>query len=202
MATLECQHCNFTCRRDQETVYFKHIVHFHSNEPNFLIYCNHSDYNRSFKNIKALQKHWLRQHNHTCTADENDINDVLDQPNSQDNAQDVDTAKENLKCHAAKFLLATKEGSGVSQSVLNSVKDSTKALVGEYLDIVKKTLVAKIRQEYHHEFEFSADMDALFEADGLYSGLETEYQQNSYYKKNFNLVVSINLQINIYKINF
>ena len=33
-------------------------------------------------------------------------------------------------------------------------------------------------------------MKGLFEANSLYERLETEYMQNEYYLKNFNLVVS------------
>lgn len=195
MATFDCSYCNFSCRqRDQESQFFKHLINFHSNEPNFQVYCNHVDCNRSFKTIRALQKHWQRQHagkNNELDLQEGDLEP---QPNPElaEDQFDERSARKQLQLHAAKFLLATKESAAVSQTALDKVKDSTKALVSEYLDIIKHTLVAKIR-DVQHDFQFSEDMDKLFDADSLYDGLETEHQQNAYYLKNFNLVVSINI---------
>ena len=71
------------------------------------------------------------------------------------------------------------------------VKDSTKALLGEYLDVVKKSLMAKLKDSIGHDFEFSQDMDDLFVTDDVFSGLDSEREQRSFFLENFNLVVSL-----------
>jgi hypothetical protein len=44
------------------------------------------------------------------------------------------------------------------------VKDSTKNLLSEYFDIVKKSLSAKLTESMGEEFQFAPDMDELFSA--------------------------------------
>ena len=100
------------------------------------------------------------------------------------------TAQDNLERHVAKFMLCAREKGRVSQTALDMVKDSTKNLLNEYFDTVKKALVEKIKGEVGQEFEFTQDMDELFEVDKVFERLDTEHQQRSYYLNNFNLVVS------------
>ena len=54
---------------------------------------------------------------------------------------------------------------------------------------MKNVLVEKIGDEVGAQFQFSCDMDELFEVDKVFEGLDTEYQQNSYYEEQFGLVV-------------
>jgi hypothetical protein len=98
-------------------------------------------------------------------------------------------AQSDLQCHAAKFLLCAKAQGKLTQSAVDLVKDSTKNLLGEYLDIVKKSLIAKICETGDHEFQFSQDMEELFSSDDVFNGLDSAYEQRSYFLKNFNLVV-------------
>ena len=70
------------------------------------------------------------------------------------------------------------------------VKDSTKNLLSEYFDIVKKSLSAKLTESTGEEFEFTRDMDELFSAERIFEGLDSEYEQRTYYMENFNLIVS------------
>lgn len=47
-----------------------HLIKFHSNEPNFQVYCG--SITRSFAKINILQKHFYREHNvleNTCTLE-------------------------------------------------------------------------------------------------------------------------------------
>lgn len=50
------------------------------------------------------------------------------------------------------------------------VEDSTKALLGENLDVVKKSLKAKLKDSIGHDFQFFQDMDDLFVADNVFTG--------------------------------
>ena len=45
--------------------------------------------------------------------------------------------------------------------------DSTKALLAKYLDVVKISLSAKLKDSIGHNFEFSQDMDDLFVLDDV-----------------------------------
>ncbi|XP_028414898.1 uncharacterized protein LOC114537984 [Dendronephthya gigantea] len=95
---------------------------------------------------------------------------------------------ENLKYHAAKFLLRAKKRGNITQTPLDTVKISTKDLLNEYFDIVKASLIRKLRDEVGEQFQFSQDMEKLFDADSVFEGLNTEYQQQSFFKSQFNLV--------------
>ena len=97
----------------------------------------------------------------------------------------------DLQRNVAKFLLRTKEVGKITQTTLASVKDSTKALLGEYSDVVKNSLKAKLKETIGEDFEFSQDMEDLFVTDDVFAGLESEGDQRSYYLENFNLVVRL-----------
>lgn len=71
------------------------------------------------------------------------------------------------------------------------VRNSTKVLFTEYLEVVKKALTAKLRENIGDEFEFSQDMDELFDTNGMFAGLDSEHEQRAYYLGNFNLVVRV-----------
>ena len=72
----------------------------------------------------------------------------------------------------------------ITQTALDMVKDSTKALLGEYLDVVKKSLTVKLKDSIGHDFEFSQDMDDLFAADSVFTGRDSEREQRSFYLYN------------------
>ena len=80
----------------------------------------------------------------------------------------------------------------ITQTALDMVTDSTKTLLGEYLDVVKKSPTAKLKDSIGHDFEFSQDMDDLFVADNVFTGLVSEREHRSFYLENFNLVVRLN----------
>ena len=162
---LSCEYCNYSCRVNESDNFFKHLIKFHSNEPNFLIYC--SNY--------GLQRHYNREHKETC-ADEVEPAGIDDDSVYGENVEeefDEDRARSDLRRQAAKFLLRAREDAKITQRALDMVKDSTKALLGEYLDVVKKSLTAKLKDSIGHDFEFSQDMDDLFVADNVFTGLDT-----------------------------
>lgn len=170
------------------------MVKYHSNEPNFHVYCGCCP--RSFTKVNSLQKHFYREHQNEINLDDADnvnpdVNGDINENCNPDNDQQLGAAQNNLKHHVAKYLLCAREKGKLTQTALDMVKDSTKNLLDEYLDIIKKALIAKLNGEIGQEFEFSQDMEELFEADRVFDGLNTEYQQRSYYLENFNLVEPI-----------
>lgn len=190
---LSCEYCNYSCRVNESDNYFKHLVKFHSNEPNFLVYC--SNCGRSFSKVNSLQRHYTREHKDqdTC-ADEFEPAGIDDDAVCEENVEqefDEDRARSDLRRQATKYLLRAREDAKITQTALDMVKDSTKALLGEYLDVVKKSLTVKLKDSIGHDFEFSQDMDDLFVADNVFTGLNSEREQRSFYLENFNLVVRL-----------
>lgn len=185
---FRCDYCNFVCCSADSKLFFAHLIKFHSNEPNFRVYCRCCP--RSFTKVNTLQKHYTRKHKNVELGAE---------PNIQPNANNLEVdgtegfeeraARSEMQCNAAKFLLRAKAQGKLTQSAVDLVKDSTKNLLGEYLDIVKKSLIAKIRETGNQEFQFSQDMEKLFSSDDVFNGLDSAYEQKSYFLKNFNLVV-------------
>ena len=94
-------------------------------------------------------------------------------------------------------MLRAREQAKLTQTALDI--DSTKNLLSEYFDIVKKSLNVKLNGRMGEEFQFTPDMDMLFSVEEIFSGLESEYEQRVYYKKNFNLIVSFTAFISIFR---
>ncbi|XP_028395767.1 uncharacterized protein LOC114519789 [Dendronephthya gigantea] len=191
---FRCDYCNFVCCSADSTLFFAHLVKFHSNEPNFKVYCGSCP--RSFKKVNTLQKHYTRKHKAADLRRQPNIEQH--ENNSQaDGTEEFEerTARSNMQLHAAKFLLCAEAQGKLTQNALDLVKDSTKNLLAEYLDIVKKSLVAKIHENGDQEFQFSHDMEELFSADDIFNGLDSAYQQRSYYSKNFNLVEPVEVEL-------
>lgn len=145
--------------------------------------------------MNSLQRHYTREHKDqdTC-ADEFEPAGIDDGAVCEENVEqefDEHRARSDLCRQAAKYLLRAREDAKITQTALDMVKDSTKALLGEYLDVVKKSLTVKLKDSIGHDFEFSQDMDDLFVADNVFTGLDSEREQRSFYLENFNLVVRL-----------
>ena len=193
---LSCDFCNFACRITDLNIFFKHLNNFHSNEPNFQVYCSRCPL--SFTKVNSLQKHFSRCHKHEIQIEDDEVEN-FDEPfclpdinQEEEGLIDVELKERSvLKHHAAKFLLCAKEKGKISQTALDMVTESAKNLFGEYMEIVKKAIVAKMTDINNERFELPEDIEELFEADKIFDDLSTEYQQRSYYINNFKLVVSI-----------
>jgi hypothetical protein len=188
---FSCDFCNFVCRKAESDLFFKHLIKYHSNEPNFIVYC--ATCPRSFKKVNSLQKHYYREHRNVEHEDLCGVNGfhAEDQRNSGiEDEYDENKAREEFQHHVAKFLLGAREQAKLTQTALDMVKDSTKNLLTEYFDIVKKALSSKLNEAIGEQFQFTRDMDELFSAERIFQGLDSEYAQRAYYKQNFNLLVS------------
>lgn len=192
MAAIFCSYCNFTCRDDQQTQFISHLFKNHSNEPNFHVYCSHSNCTRSFTKVKSLQKHWQRDH---AGIDDHNLNENGFEPEANDEQNPNDLIFDEqytgipLQERAAKFLLASKVEGNITQTALESVKESTQSLLAGYLQDLRGILENKLR-ENNPEFELDEELKGLFQETRVFQGLETEYNQNQYYLDNSNLVVS------------
>ena len=89
-----------------------------------------------------------QEHNQeTQTDDSDEVDPGVDYDEDAESAFDEDSARSDLRCHAAEFLLCAKEHAKITQTTLDMVKDSTKALLGEYFDVVRKSLTAKLKDD-------------------------------------------------------
>ena len=57
--------------------------------------------------------------------------------------------------------------------------------------MVNKSLTATLKDSTGHDFEFSQDIDDVFVSDDVFAGLDSEWEQRSFYLENFNLVVRL-----------
>ena len=197
---FSCDFCNFSCRRTESKNFFKHLANFHSNDPNFNVYC--ASCPQSFKKVNTLQKHFYRVHKDAWLPDGNGENDDFDGNNGHEDFRDqppldfpaaqVDSQK-ILKQHVAKFLLRSKEEGKLTQTALDIVTESTKLLLNEYLDIVKKAIISKMTNGNNNLplHELTNEVEKLFEVDDVFGELNSHHKQRSYYLENFNLLVSI-----------
>ena len=117
--------------------FFTYLVSFDCSEPNFLIYC--ASCPRSFTKVNSLQKHYYRKHK-TAADDTNDDHHLMIP--DENRLERTTSNKSELKTHVAKFLLCAKEQAKLSQTALDVVKDSVKALFNEYCEVIKQALAA------------------------------------------------------------
>ena len=101
---LHCDFNNISCPENECNIFFTHLGNFHSNEPNFLIYC--ASCPRSFTKVSSLQKHYHRKHK-TAADDTNDHHHLM--ISDEDLPERTTSGKSELKTHVAKFLLCAKE---------------------------------------------------------------------------------------------
>lgn len=204
MTGTTCSYCNFTSRHDEHNQLISHLFKSHSNEPNFHVYCSYPDCTRSFTKIKSLQKHRQRDHLDDRQRDRNNEiepdDDQYEPPVVPVEPFDEQQARITLQRHAAKFLFAAKIEGKITQTALETVKQSSQILVTDYLETIQTMLQNKLR-ERDPTLEMDEDMKSLFDGHSLFEGLQTEYRQNDYWLKNFNLIVSIT-QLSICKTSF
>jgi hypothetical protein len=107
---FRCDYCNFVCCSADSTLFFAHLVKFHSNEPNFWVYCRCCP--RSFKKVNTLQKHYTRKHKNLELGQEPNL--------GEEGTEEFEerAAQSDLQCHAAKFLLCAKAQGKLTQSAV------------------------------------------------------------------------------------
>ena len=163
---LSCDFCNFTCRTTDLNNYFEHLNNFHSNEPNFQVYCSRCPL--SFAKVNSLQKHFSRYHKHEIQIEGDEVEN-FDEPfclpdinQEEEGLIDVELKERSvLKHHVTKFLLCAKEKGKISQTALDMVTESAKNLFGEYMEIVKKAIVAKMTSINNERFELPENIETI-----------------------------------------
>ena len=168
----------------------------HSHEPNFHIVCGHHGCSRTYHNFHSFRKHLRRVH----------LDVVLDQMPSADMQPDdimqntCDTTyphQTDTQCgfetrNSALFLLKAHEVYKVSQLAINEMTAEFHTMSSSELDLLKMKVFSTLRAAGIDPGGVVGLSD-VFGKSRLadpFGGLLTEYQQEQFFKKNLNLVVS------------
>ena len=196
---LSCPMCSYFASHEEQLL--RHVCGIHEHDPNFLIYC--STCSRSFTKLDSFRKHKLRSSECSGKGDQPsltpqspivpDPTDDMSPTSNYDGGESSSIVpaprRPSSKWRAATFILGIKEKHLLSQAAVDTLLSSTTSLVNGLLQDVltglreelpeggKEVLDQKIR-------EGSFDLQP-------FSGLETAYLQNKYFRECFELVVSI-----------
>jgi hypothetical protein len=171
----------------------RHIGKIHSFDPNFSITCGIDGCTSHFKKFSAYRSHFYRKHNFSRDTEEQQ-EACADDSGGVDPEVEIETTlgnpKPTVQDAAARFLLMMKEARRLSQQAVSDVSVGVVKLMTAKLDelqdkvmvaldsdnlTVAKERVASLFEDEHHLNPFR--------------GLETQYQQEKYYKRHFNLLV-------------
>lgn len=178
-----CTMCSFCATQSSQLL--NHVYTIHRHDPNFHVYCCYCM--RSYKKLSAYRKHvsrgckeylpqQIREEEHLPLT-------VEDDRESDDDDHDSGEII-SQQWHEARFILSIKERHVLSQAAVDQILSSTTTLVSSLLDNITFGL-GSINQEVVTLVEERVD-----QAKTMFLGLSTEYMQQKYFSKNFQLVVS------------
>ena len=202
--TFLCNICNKFGGKSFRAV-LRHIGEIHSHSPNFFIRCGIHHCPQTYKNFHSFRSHVYRKHRDVIHTGGNDLahdtglssNEpvtgldaelMLSTGEQYDEPSDITTAAKLQKV-AATFLLKTREEYRIPQSTVNKLLQDVTGLVSSALDHAKDDLIHRaegVGENFESIVAQSFDTDV-----GPFEGLQTEYQQTSYYKNHFNYLVYI-----------
>ena len=212
MTELLCPLCPDSLVSFNVSGYVKHIQVFHSHQPHFSLTCGIRGCVRTFKNFGTFRNHVSAKHNlkRVATFKPTPCNDC-DEPNTSGNGdedntligdQDVLTYEssmtsqqletDTLKYSAALLLLRLKEKQKLTQVALQGVIEGVTDLFQRHLSILHAQVKQKLLEAEVQASDIPG-LNELFDEDVAghpFLGLETQYQQMTYFKSHLNLLVS------------
>lgn len=207
MASLVCpicpiertSHLNFNL-----TQFMKHIKLFHSHQPNFTITCGLHGCLRTFKNFRTFQNHVSNYHagyaaDTSCNTDDNDETRGFDDDSEEQPDHDLDphlgdssNGSITLQQSTALFLMGLKEKHKLTQVALQGVIDGATGLMQSRLSSLHAQVSQQLRSSGASEVMISS-LSSIFSEDSImgrpFYGLETQHQQQSFYRNHFHLIV-------------
>lgn len=185
-----CSLCN-RFRGSNFAYILRHIGNTHRFDPGFSIACGLKSCPATYTNYESFRSHVYRKH-----RDELFLESTVPTPDSH--AEETDssmldwedtdafdgnhghsTEQNDLKLHAAKFILKTKEECKLTQTSVDKILSSVKGLWEQAMDNVRIKLADHITAEIDHCISSSP-----------FDGLETQHLQQKYYHEKFCYVVS------------
>lgn len=188
-----CSLCN-RFRGSNFAAVLRHIGNTHRFDPGFFISCGLRFCPATYTNYESFRSHVYRKHrdelfveSNGCTPDshsEEADSSLLDWEGTADISNDEHPKHsteplDDMKLHAAKFILRTKEECKLTQTSVDAVLSSVKGLWGKAMENLRSKLSDYLPEEIDQSC-FSSPFD----------GLETRHLQQKYYQENFNYVVS------------
>lgn len=208
LSNMVCPLCPLIRKYDNLTDYLKHVVLFHSHQPNFSITCGIGGCLRIFKNIRTFRNHISARHSGTDYLDSSRFESTNVEGNCHGNScSDIETIDESediaadavqcykgdrktmLKRSSALFLLKLKEKQKLTQVTLQSIVEGVTSLFHDHLDSIRAEVDSKLK-----DVGESLPIDDIFEQEEFrrpFGGLESQHQQITFFKSHFNFVVSV-----------
>ena len=194
-----CSICNLFGGNTYAAV-LRHIGEIHRHDPGLVIRCGINHCPQTYSNYESFRSHVYRKHRDALHREANyDID--TDGHTHDDEDEDADgyndlaidypsqpgyPSQPDMKKIGAKFLLKTREENRMAQSTLNTVVSDMNGLWMSSMDAVKSKVLECLQSDDYNEASIMQCFDDSFPLDGL----QTEYQQLNYYKKEFNYLVS------------
>lgn len=190
--------------------YIKHIELMHSNQPNFSVTCGIGGCLRIFKNVRSFRNHVSAYHSKADLVTNNthaDTHAGLDYEEDSAIGDDHDNSIIDsvnvvspevdpyilLKRSTATFLLKLKEKQKLTQVALQSVVEGVTSLFQCHLDVLHAQVKDKV-STLESSYELGTKIDDVFKQEGFqmpFRGLETQHHRTNFFRKNFNLIVSM-----------
>lgn len=187
--------------------FLKHLRLTHSDTSNFHIQCNLQGCKRTFRNLKYYQNHIYAHHDTSVldraeeeqTTSEDSFSSSFEEhsdPNDdslQDGSQPTSSEGEVQKA-AAMWILKTRECSRIPMSVMDSIIFDVKSLFDVALDQVRQSVETVLQGSSVPEGvkkAVSSQLDETTSSSNIFRGLETQHQQQKYFRTNFKMVVSV-----------
>lgn len=193
-------HLNFTL-----STFLRHVELFHSHEPTFLITCGLNGCLRQFRNFRVFRNHVYTFHSGDPNlANVSSGNGTTDNTPAITNTEDEDDVNsssmpERINLHdlqksTALFLMGSKEKYKLTQVALQGIIDGVTSLMKARLSVLHHQIFSVLPHDLSEDV--TDEIEGLFSADdGTYSspfhGLETQHQQEAFYRTHFNFVVRI-----------
>ena len=196
-----CNMCCFTFRSPE--LLAQHIIKRHKHDPQFLVNCKRCL--RSYTKWDSYRKHIQRGCTDVsipcgtsavlCDSGDENIEDFCENEGSFEQPPDSEACQ---RWHEAAFILKVKEQYVVSQAVIDHLLPATKELVSNILSGV----LSKIQDQIPIDSLKLLEDEIKHANTTLFHGLESAFLQKTFFRDEFNLVVSYNTvrHINCFKL--
>ena len=186
-----CSICDVFAADDLK-VLLNHIGRCHRNEPNFHCICGIDGCVKTYKKYYSWRKHIQKKHSVVNTGDSLD-GDMPEPMNIDANDPEEDNVNtKEITRASALYLLKLQEECFLPKTTVKGVVENTKTIVQETLSVVK-TQVEQCLSKNNIEPQGVPGLKSIFQESSAitnpFNDLETESQQNTYYKENFQLKV-------------
>ncbi|XP_046858671.1 uncharacterized protein LOC124452126 [Xenia sp. Carnegie-2017] len=181
-----------------------HIGRVHRDEPNFHVVCGIDGCARTFKKFLSLRNHLIRKHNivrntrNSAELNTDRGNDDANQNHEIDNTDpeqgeefDIMADQDNLSRANALCLLNFKDRGRVPQTVVDSFVENATKVTQTSINLLNSGITSCLKNA-GIDLNNLPEVNELFDEDNPisnpFAGIDQEYLQYEYYKKEFNLV--------------